>query len=147
MLKLIQITSNIYNWNARLNEVYSFIQSSSFEEQLILQYCKQAESMLMQYCNIAIIENTYKMIGNCGEDLTKKYKSLVLKTEFCDDLINLDVEYLAGYDIDNDDILWYDILTIIKGLYNNCDCLTQSILNKYRVVIQEVENNEACCGC
>ena len=57
MLKLIQITSNTYNWNARLNEVYSFIQSSSFEETLILQYCKQAESMLMQYCNIAIIKN------------------------------------------------------------------------------------------
>lgn len=147
-MKLIQITSNSFNWDTLIDDVLMYIKASSFEKDYVLKLCKQAESMMYQYANIVIIENTYKMIANCDdEDITKKYKSLVLKTEFCDNLVNLDTEYLAGYNITEDDIIKYDMFNIIKALYNECNCEAMEYINKYKEIIGYTENDttQQCC--
>ena len=146
-MKLIKITNNIFDWNILIDDVLIFIKASSFEKDFVFQLCKQAENLLYQYSNCVIIQNTYKMENNCNEDITKKYKSLVLKTEFCNDLVELNIEYEAGYDILTDDIIKYDMLNIIKALYNDCECEAMQYIVKYKDIIGYIENDttQQCC--
>ncbi len=146
-MKLIKITSNIFDWNILIDDVLMFIQASSFEIDYILQLCKQAENLLYQYSNCVIIQNTYKMENNCNEDVTKKYKSLVLKTEFCNDLVELNVDYIAGYDILTDEAIKYDMFNIIKALYNNCEAEAMNYIAKYKDIIGYIEDEtiKQCC--
>ncbi len=146
-MKLIKITNNIFDWNLLIDEVLMYIKASSFETSYILQLCKQAESLLYQYSNCVIIQNTYKMENNCNEDINKKYKSLVLKTEFCDDLVEVNIEYEAGYNILEDNIIKYDMFNIIKALYDECECEAMKYIEKYKDIIGYIENDstEQCC--
>ena len=146
-MKLIKITNNVFDWNGLIDEVLMYIKASSFESSYVLQLCKQAESLLYQYSRCVIIVNTYKMENNCDEDVAKKYKSLVLKTEFCNDLVELNIEYEAGYDILNNELLKYDMFNIIKALYNECECEALEIIQKYKDIIGYTENDftEQCC--
>lgn len=146
-MKLIKITSNIFDWNILIDDVLMFIQASSFEIDYILQLCKQAENLLYQYSNCAIIQNTYKMENNCNEDITKKYKSLVLKTEFCNDLVELNVDYIAGYDILTDEAIKYDMFNIIKALYNNCEAEAMNYIAKYKDIIGYIEDETSKQSC
>lgn len=146
-MKLIKITNNTFDWNILIDDVLIYIKASSFEKDYVLQLCKQAENLLYQYSNCVIIKNTYKMENNCNEDVSKKYKSLVLKTEFCNDLVELNTEYEAGYDILTDDTLKYDVFNIIKALYNECECEAMGYISKYKEIIGYIENEtiEQCC--
>lgn len=146
-MKLIQITTNTFDWNILIDDVLMFIKASSFEKDYVLQLCLQAEYMLYQYTHCVIIKNTYKMISLCNDDVNIKYKSLVLKTDFCDDMVTLDTEYEAGYDILVDTQLQFDMFNIILGLYNKCTCESMYYINKYKEIIGYIENeisNECC---
>lgn len=146
-MKLIPITSNTFDWNLLISEVLTYIQASSFETDYVLSLCKRAEVMLFEYTGVVIIPNTYKMLANCNEDLTKKYKSLVLKTDFCNDLVDLEVEYEAGYDIMVDVELKYNVFGIIRGLYLECMCDAMIYIGRYRSTILEIDNDttKQCC--
>ncbi len=148
-MKLQQISFDVIDWELYIEDILYFLQASSFEKDYIISLCKQAESLLFQHANIVIIPNTYKMINDCEEDATKKYTSLVLKTEFCNNLVDVNVDYVAGYDIATDTGIRYDFYGIVKGLYEGCLCDAMNYINKYKQIItigdQDVVGEQCCC--
>jgi hypothetical protein len=72
--------------------------------------------------------------------IRKKSKSLVLIPEFCNDLVELNVDYIAGYDILTDEAIKYDMFNIIKALYNNCEAEAMNYIAKYKDTIGYIED-------
>ena len=148
MWKLIQVTNNIYDWSAKLDTIRPVIQSDSADDALIIYYLQTAEQYLKDYCNIAIIENTYKVLKECDNVAYTGVANPItpLLGNYCCGCVPFDTEFQAGQEPSL--ALFNDILSSVKSMYNGCECnsaLAMKPLSKYINPIAGGKEDKLCC--
>lgn len=149
MWKLIQITNNVFDWEAKLEIIKPIIQFDSVDLAVVKYYLQIVEQYLRDYAGIAIVQNTFKIIKDCNYTCYTGVRNPLIPIVDCfpNACIPFDTNFEAG--ADPSPTLLYDISMCVKNMYNGCECLSKQAmqpLNKYINPIM-ITKESALCYC
>lgn len=127
---LAKLTNNTFNWESKIDTVMSIIKADESDKDLILQYCSIVEEAFYKATYIAIVENTYRLdyCDSCEVKPKQSFSQVLPLKDSCDVLVDVEVDFLAGYE-ELPLSIFYDLCLAIKGVYDDCSCM--SSLNNY----------------